>query len=798
MRELIIRSAGNLFLKEDKMIRTNDFRINELDGGLNLYNSPNEIQNKQWVKVENYNFSWNKLISSSSYVENSTSTGKIWAITVSWDDIWHISEWKLYKNNTEQVEAWWVFIDAKVLTSYWEQFRAYLRYYITIDWIEYTCSWLTWEAMIADLKLQLINTNNYNINSYSLWFFLSRKDLTAISVTANKKTVLLSTIITNPNSVWWGANPKFEQFEINWKHYIVSYPTNVNDTNKVISYNIYNSISSTLSAFNNSVLYLKNISSSGITVLNLSDVINYDAVWIIVNGVTSWSMPTPAKEDFLWWRTAITSATLTIDWIPYNWTWIDTQATLISLRDNIRINTFLSADVYFQDYTTNWDRYWIIVWNNTTWAWKSIYSNFVTSPWIKEWLVSVRIWTSTMNWNNQWYECLNQFNKKILSASSPLNWVCNISVGNSWALITDFDNWWATYYVDWIKIPIWEDKVWKPKLWTIYRWKIILWWYSWNDNIVHSVSWTIDNPFNIFDFSNYNSWGGSISWWSKSEVTWFSVSENWLYVFKQDEVWYSNNERDTWDTFEFIFRKITNNWALSQSTITNIWQDVFYLDWKNRAIRRLSYEQNLTTLRDTAISNEVQTLLKSLPEQQSLACSHYKYPLYKIHLSDWTWWTITYSSWNTYNKNNICLTYNVDNKSWAVETSYPNVTRADKWFFSKSDDKIYKDQIGKNNNWSFISKEFDFWDATTTKRFREVEIYWVKDNSVSWTIKVIVDWELFEQFDIESNFSWWQFRNRFMTGMEGRSISIWIDYTWAWKFEINEVSIKYIPVIAYY
>jgi hypothetical protein len=35
----------------------------ELDWGLNLENSPNEIDNKQALKCLNFNFEWNKLIS---------------------------------------------------------------------------------------------------------------------------------------------------------------------------------------------------------------------------------------------------------------------------------------------------------------------------------------------------------------------------------------------------------------------------------------------------------------------------------------------------------------------------------------------------------------------------------------------------------------------------------------------------------------------------------------------------------------------------------------------------------------
>jgi len=60
---------------------------------------------------------------------------------------------------------------------------------------------------------------------------------------------------------------------------------------------------------------------------------------------------------------------------------------------------------------------------------------------------------------------------------------------------------------------------------------------------------------------------------------------------------------------------------------------MFYLDWKNRAVRRLGYEQNLTTLRDVAISKEIAEEFKSLPESQPMATSHFIYPNYQLSLS---------------------------------------------------------------------------------------------------------------------------------------------------------------------
>jgi len=252
-------------------------------------------------------------------------------------------------------------------------------------------------------------------------------------------------------------------------------------------------------------------------------------------------------------------------------------------------------------------------------------------------------------------------------------------------------------------------------------------------------------------------------------------------------VYYSNSVQDDWTWFAFVFNRITNNWAKDKYCITRVGQDVFYYDWINKKVRRLSYEQNLTTLRDTWVSKEIDKLIQWQPiinwVQQKL---YYSYPNLRL---------ATRSSTETSNYNDIIYTYNVDNKSWTTET-WKAVKQAYWKYFTKFNvnSLLYEDDSSFANSWTFLSKEYDLWDNVDIKRFTEIEVYWVKETQVTLYLDVYQDWILLTTFTIENNYPNNVFRNRFDMWNEGRYFQFWFRYEWIGKLEINEVNIIYKPI----
>jgi len=88
-------------------------------------------------------------------------------------------------------------------------------------------------------------------------------------------------------------------------------------------------------------------------------------------------------------------------------------------------------------------------------------------------------------------------------------------------------------------------------------------------------------------------------------------------------------------------------------------QEIIYYDDKSKSVRRLAYERDQITLRDSAISDEIEPIFHTLATDQTNATSSYLYPNYKLFLR---------SEFAGTDYNDVCLTYNVHNKSWATET----------------------------------------------------------------------------------------------------------------------------------
>jgi len=456
-------------------------------------------------------------------------------------------------------------------------------------------------------------------------------------------------------------------------------------------------------------------------------------------------------------------------------------------------------------------------------------------------------WTKLLNWNFEW--------NKLIASKDELEvydegWTTEVS----WLLIDWTDVWYIhnqIIYKNWVnQITSWTlpDKRWNMTFWadilimtaedgtqgvwtleawavavksttftglprynTVYNWKLILGWYDITPNsVLHSKTASITDTSLLFDFSAYNSWSALV--WDWSAVTWFSVGENWLYVFKEREVWYSNSEKDTTTTFDLIYNKITSNGNLNQHTITEVEQETFYFDFKNKSVRRLGYEVNLTTLRDSAISKEIEPIFSELSDNQDYATTSYAYPNYKLFLR---------SKLAGANTNDVCLTYNVDRKSWLVEDLKDCSVSHKGYFGSSYEWKIFKDDAQvKEWQWEAISKHFDYWDWVDNKRFVELELIGKMSSTMTLYVDIYVDWNLKTTKTINvdekigstlwTNVLWasvlwsWKitdditfFRRRFDFFYEWQHYEYWLRYDWIGRVEISDRNSQYKFIKAY-
>ncbi len=350
----------------------------------------------------------------------------------------------------------------------------------------------------------------------------------------------------------------------------------------------------------------------------------------------------------------------------------------------------------------------------------------------------------------------------------------------------------------------------QPKYNVIYNGKWILGGYD-NDNIYYSKTAWPTTKSDIYDFSAYAA--GSQSVWGNSTwvITGLSVGESGLYAFKTDEVLLSNSVKDTWTDFSFIFNTVTNTWAINQYTIAPVKQDLFYYDGKQKAVRRLSYERDLVTLRDTTISDEIEPIFATLADDQTNATASYLYPNYKLFMR-------SRFAWIDYN--DVCLTYNVHNKSWTTETGKACFV-SHGWFLGSTfEGKVWKDDELPWKEWERLSKEWDFWDWVDNKRYGELEIIGKLQSTLTLYVDVYVNWQLEETIDInvDENVSWtlWtrtlgtsvlasgstneqlvSFRERRNLWLEGQYVTIGYRYEWIGDVEISQENIQWKPIKGY-
>lgn len=489
------------------------------------------------------------------------------------------------------------------------------------------------------------------------------------------------------------------------------------------------------------------------------------------------------------YNNTVTSKVDIMQWI--NWIWRNALDNLNSYFFYIPDNETIWADAYsirlvWVDFVFDTIYYH----NSSPWDTRlDIYQWFANkiAVWVWWTYFPTEIWEVLINWIPTIWLFIWCFGKNRFTATEEGKWILiNSFIPNTatdWELFKSWDdlilcssNNFPIYYKSFWNSYFWQEIRWVPiwSYWVYYNWKLIL--SDYKTNILYfSKTSSATQPFLVSEFWWYDAWAQRV-WWDW-RITWIITWESWIYVFKEDEIYYSNSVQDDWIWFAFVLNRITNNWAENYKLITRWWQEIFYYDWINSKVRRLSYEQNLTTLRDTWVSSDVDLLIKWVKDYNKIL--YYSYP--NLFLS-------TENNWTIY--------YNVDNKSWWEEQISTILAN---WKYILHNDDIYE----RVNNivftsWEWQSKEFDLWDGIDYKRFWEVEIYWKNNSWIDLFLDVYVDWELKETRTITNNFESSFFKRKYDLWYEWRYIKIWIRYSWQWKIEINEINFQYKPIKSYH
>ncbi len=838
------------------------YPIKDLSWGINLNDARTEIDEKQCLKAEGFNFKAWKLIVGETKTNQSTYAGNLQGIYYDYTDIYTVSDWNVYKN--------WVITYSS--GSYTVTFSTidWIPFSISMDWTTKTYFYNTWiEATdLTNLRNQLII--DYPALTFSAW--------TDHTITITKGS---SFTITNPNYVKkitigsWSIEKSFD-ITINWTTKTVAPWT------YTTYWDIYTYLVAQYWSYywrNNwdwTFLFAKNDSTDSTYSVTNKTTYTYRANWSAspwYNAVPNTSSTFPWGDYYWSWDVCLDYLQSTIGWVNYKYTlpspkgcwlttaesnfnysyvnfsadtyqhnkayaftdyyvdWLYTQlSSVFTVSNNIKdSNTWIYVNIFRFDFRNSW--YTQITQSSTM---SNNYYHYSSGFSCRQDLSSVNTWfwiteytfTSTVSIDIDSTSRYSKINTWTWLSSSTLYriyksnyWLLFIGyLWTLWARFVDFSTWVWTW-LTWITV------TWGHTIWTIYNWKIILWgkilsWDIKNDTIEFSKNYKIGSETDIVNFSWYSAWSQVLSAWNPWYLTWFISWEDWLYAFKNNSVyknilwderdWEIKNE-DTWVveySFKYNFKQVTNSGAYSQECITTYWQEIFYYDWINKSIRRLRYEEQQQTLRDTAISHEIDTLLKAIPTTitwyTQLHSLTFKYPNLEFNycstndLSDNTYWPNVILP-------NSQVVYNVETSSWFTRALITNKLIAplipSNWYYIDLGKEVF-DFRNKVDNWIFESKVYPLnWVDSLYKRFGWFDIVWSLIPN-SWEtktleIQILVNWVLEETRTITSTTDLLKFRERIDLYYDWQDIQFVLTHSWKGDLEITDCYITY-KLLPYY
>ena len=792
--------------------------------------------NIDWVsKVYQFGFFWNETTALSSFLTQLNTDFPTYTITRSWAVFTFVRG-----GNSINISNPWLIKKIQI-----NDFNIHSKIDVIIDWITYTWDWVTHSAN-ANTFLNSITaslSSSYKYTSASGGIIYIGKQHTTMSVSINEydrytyKVQYRSS--DTPSS---GQYLDYTTLTVEWVQYKYDTQGTVSRAFKWelmvrdftgqsedITWTLSNTGSSTSQLGRNFIALNKRkittvtkdasctatrailTHSGGTVIVSFSwNIATFNTI------VDAWNFNIKADNNgaSYTWR-SLNATTTTTDYVTSNW---GTIYNIVSLTSESVIPPY-----------TIFDKLWTrSLWTETSYSWTGSYFsydhyfNIRKTDYSTMSISSINHYTDIAFPDDTAYTTISTVvyratwvvsNTATISMSAPDNtgsWLWDFFYDiyvSSYGVLIIWKAWIDSVFIDiaWVSTNINQGQ---PKSWTIYRGKTILWGYTGSDKIIFSKTDDPVTPTNeLVVFSWYSAGVQSISWGNKWEISGFIVWENWLYVFKENEVWYTNSEKDTWTSFNFIFNKLTSNWASSQNAIAEVWQDIFYFDYINRAVRRLSYEQNLTTLRDTKVSDEISPILDTIPEDDEwnderyspLISLSYKYPNLELSFPDASseYVFMNGSDLNyRYRKPNRTLVYNVSNKSWTERTDKSVATKfpifASKGYFGSESGAIYK-SFSWNTlmEWELESKLYTFWDDVMYKKYWRLDIVWKVIWSKTLTVEIIIDWEVIDERSYDYNNA--TIREKIDLYDIGQWFKYRLKHNWTWSIEIYDVQLHYLP-----
>lgn len=428
-------------------------------------------------------------------------------------------------------------------------------------------------------------------------------------------------------------------------------------------------------------------------------------------------------------------------------------------------------------------------------------------------------WTTYTSTNVVW-DATSTY--KIITTKSFASWKLSIVILNTYADVTEdikaveFD--WTTF-----SFPTFTSLSNKNfKCGTFYEGKLWLWGNpAFPSSLYTSRTGSVGNPTYIYNFSAYDSTSQNI--WDWAAIVNITTNNSQLFVVKTNSSWNLVGTQDAGWILAYRFSQVSSTWALNTHCVLPVEQDILYFD--GTSLRRMSYEMNLSALKDDNISEDIMKVIDELPDEQTKnATMWYAYPYAKLSLRD---------KFST--NNSITIIYNVVDKSYSIQSGLDVVqwvggflnSKRVAYFVSSQWAMVYQDNVWNTyNGWNIqvsnLSKRYVLWDGVDYKRISQVELYGKISPWLNIFIDVYVNWVVVDTREIYysevllptlgsanlGNTMIWanneegevllrDYVVRYEYFNDWRDYQLWIRSNWQWKFELHWMNVMYKFIRAY-
>ena len=286
----------------------------------------------------------------------------------------------------------------------------------------------------------------------------------------------------------------------------------------------------------------------------------------------------------------------------------------------------------------------------------------------------------------------------------------------------------------------------------IYKQQVYLAWWGDKSNVLYgSRSWSYASPSNILDFD----WDGSQALYFPTKIMGLAAIREQLFVFTENTIEILQQSSAEWGIIaDYSIPIAWSNQPVNPKMVVKA-DDLVFFRTKENQMKSLNYMQWVTETVVWDVSHRqnlsIVDFIDTLDEDQSTSFWYYNRNEKTVH------WHLK-QKWEP--MPNIVLVYDVSTDSFFIDTNkyFRCVAEHNNKYYAGSSFGaiIYEDNNWPVDDWVAVERMrktalLSVWSPVYRKEFRQVNIYWEKDDDVDIMVTVLVDWQTAFNWTIQAS-----------------------------------------------